>query len=61
MALEGKTKIHQSKKARTQYITIPSYIVSDSQYPFKPEDEVEIVVDPARETILIKKRGEFPS
>lgn len=58
MALEGKTKILQSPKARTQYITIPSYIVSDSQYPFKHEEEVEIIVDPLEEIIQIQKKRE---
>ena len=55
MALEGKTKILNSKKAHTQYITIPSYIVRDSQYPFKGDEEVYIYVDPQLKIIEIRK------
>jgi len=54
MVLEGKTKILKSEKAYTQYITIPSAMVRDSQYPFQGNEEVEIYVDPKGE-IRIKK------
>ena len=56
MALKGKTRILQSLKAHTQYVSIPSVIVRDSQYPFKGNDEVEISVDPIQKKIEIKKR-----
>ncbi|MCJ7816616.1 MAG: hypothetical protein MUP55_02050 [Candidatus Aenigmarchaeota archaeon] len=56
MALKAKIKILQSKKARTQYLTIPSLVVSDSQYPFKEGEEVEIEVDPKEKVIRIQKK-----
>ena len=42
MVLKERTRILQSTNAKTQYITVPSVMVSDSQYPFKANDEVEI-------------------
>ena len=47
MVLKEKTRILQSKNAKTQYITVPSAVVSVSQYPFNANDEVEIEVIPA--------------
>ena len=53
MVLEGETKITQSKNAHTQYITIPASIVRDSQYPFRANEKVKIIIDPYREIIMI--------
>jgi hypothetical protein len=60
MALKHKTKIKQSKNAYTQYLVIPSSLVRDSQYPFKEDEEVEIIVDPKEKKVTIlpaKKSG----
>lgn len=57
MGLKGKTRITTSKNSYTQYITIPSWIARDSQYPFKGGEEVEIYVDPTTKKIEIRKRG----
>jgi hypothetical protein len=53
MALKHKTRIKQSKNAHTQYLVIPSAMVRDSQYPFKEDEEVEIVVDPKEKKVTI--------
>lgn len=53
MVLKGKTKIIQSRHARTQYVTIPAMMVADSQYPFNGSEEVEIIVDPENKRISI--------
>lgn len=58
MALESTSKIIQSPKSYTQYLTIPSAIVRDSQYPFEDGEEVEIYVDPAQKIIVIAKKKE---
>ena len=60
MALKHKTKIKQSKNAHTQYLVIPSALVRDSQYPFRQDQEVEIVVDPKEKkvTIQLSKKNE---
>jgi hypothetical protein len=53
MVLEEETKIIQSKNAHTQYITIPASIVRDSQYPFKANEKVRVIIDPYRKIIMI--------
>jgi hypothetical protein len=55
MVLKEKSRIIQSVKSYTQYVTIPSAIVRDSQYPFKKDDIIEIEVDPSRQIIIIRK------
>lgn len=55
MALKHKTKIKQSKNAYTQYLVIPSSLVRDSQYPFKKDEEIDVVVDPKEEIIIVRK------
>jgi hypothetical protein len=54
MVLKERTKILQSVNANTQYITIPSAIVRDSQYPFRAKDEVEIEVAPAEKKLTVR-------
>lgn len=56
MVLEGKTKVTKSTTSYTQYITIPSAIVRDSQYPFTDGEEVEIYVDPNGRIEIRKKK-----
>lgn len=44
MVLKVKSKVVQSPNSHTQFITIPSIMVTDSQYPFTSNQEVEIVI-----------------
>jgi len=56
MVLKTKVRLSQSKKAWTQYVTIPSAVVQDSQYPFKDDDvDVYLEVEPATGLIIISK------
>lgn len=57
MVLKEKTRISQSPNACTQYVTIPSAMVRDSQYPFKKDEEVEIMVDPEHKILMIATKG----
>lgn len=59
MVLETKIKVSQSKKAWTQYITIPAMVVADSQYPFKPNDELHLKIEP-RLGIMVISREDRP-
>jgi len=59
MVLKTKIKISQSKKAWTQYVTIPSAVVQDSQYPFKADEELHLEVEPIL-GIMIISRDEAP-
>ena len=46
---QDKTK----QNAYTQYLVIPSALVRNSQYPFKKDEEVEIIVDPVQKRVMI--------
>jgi hypothetical protein len=66
LVLAIKTKVIQSRASYTQYITIPSAMVRDSQYPFKSQQEVEIVVFPQEGKLEVrplgnKSKSEIPS
>jgi len=54
MVLKIKTKITQNRDAKTQYITIPASIASDSQYPFTAGQEVELIINPDESSVEIK-------
>jgi len=56
VVLKSKTKITGSKTSYTQYVSIPSAIVRDSQYPFKEGEEVEIHVEPSGSIVIEKKK-----
>ena len=57
MVLKTKIKISQSKKAWTQYITIPSAVVQDSQYPFTASDELHLEIEPSQGVLIISKEA----
>jgi len=52
--LEGKSKLCRHSKAKTLYLIIPAKIASDSQFPFKAGDTVEIRYLPKQQRIEIK-------
>jgi hypothetical protein len=39
------SRIFASGKATTLYLTLPAAIVSDSQFPFEPDDTVQITIE----------------
>ena len=53
--LEGKSKICKHPKARTLYVAISAKIASDSQFPFKAGDLVEIRYYPKKQRLEIKQ------
>ena len=55
MVLKAKSKILKNPDANTQYITIPSSMTVDSQYPFKPNDAVDLEVDEEKETLTVRR------
>jgi len=58
MGLEGEGLVTKSKTAATHYITIPSSIAKDSQFPFKPGEKVKVKVFPDEGKIIITKKRE---
>jgi len=59
MTLKLETRILKNPQAETQYITIPARITQDSQYPFKPNDLVELEIDPQEKRLIVRllRRG----
>lgn len=55
MVNKFKTKIRQNMKSRTQYITIPVIMVTDSQYPFEGDEIIEVEIISKEEGLIIKK------
>ena len=55
MVLETLSNIIQTKNAMTQYVTIPSTMVADSQYPFRDAGKVKITVEPEAEMMIITR------
>lgn len=44
MVLEVTSTIKGSNKVRSLYFTIPPSMAADSQFPFKAEDEIKLIV-----------------
>lgn len=53
--LQGKSKLYQHPKAQTLYLSIPSKIVSDSQFSFKAGDRVKLKFDPDAQKLEVTK------
>jgi hypothetical protein len=60
MVLKAESKILKNPDANTQYITIPSSMTIDSQYPFKPNDAVELEVDEKKGTLIVRRSSKKP-
>ena len=58
MVLTEKSKINQNKNSFTQYLTIPSSLARDSQYPFKKDEEVEILIKLEEKELVIRGVGD---
>jgi len=55
MGLLKKTKIVGMKNAFTQYITVPSSMVQDSQYSFKNGENVNIFLEPEHQWLIVSR------
>jgi len=53
--LQGKSKLYKHPKAQTLYLSIPSKIVSDSQFSFKAGDRVKLKFDPDVQKLEVTK------
>jgi hypothetical protein len=54
MVLKARATIHGNPNAKTQYLPIPADLVSDSQYPFEVNDEVELELVPATRRLIVR-------
>lgn len=55
MVLKVKSRVAKNPNANTQYIAIPSSMALDSQYPFKPDDIVELEIDEKKEILIVRR------
>ncbi len=55
MVLKVKSRVAKNPHANTQYIAIPSSMVLDSQYPFKPNDDVELEIDEKKGILIVRR------
>ena len=55
--LKGKGKVWKASGSpnRGHVIYIPTDIVKDSQYPFKPLEEVQIELKPKEKCLIVRK------
>jgi len=54
MVITAKSKILKNPDANTQYITIPASMTLDSQYPFKPNELVDLEVDGENKILIVR-------
>jgi len=57
MVLKAKSKLYKHPSSNTMYLTFPSDITTDSQFPFNREGE-EVIVTIQKDQIIITKGGE---
>lgn len=55
MVLRTKVKVSQSKKAYTQYLSIPSAVVQDSQYHIEGDEELNLIIEPTLNIMILSK------
>lgn len=53
MVLKAKSKFLKNRNSWTYYLAIPADVVKDSQFPFKPDEEVDIEVKTADRTLVV--------
>lgn len=56
MVLKTKSKLRPHQRSNTMYLTIPSSMTRDSQFPFNTEGE-EVIITIQKDQIIITKKG----
>ena len=56
MTTTGKGRlVSAGTRAHTKYISIPSAVVTDSQFPFEEGEEVTVLIDVEDQCLIISK------
>lgn len=55
MTLEGLGRFWEHTKGR-MILYIPADIYKDSQFPFKPKDQVKITIDSHKKRLIVEKK-----
>jgi hypothetical protein len=54
MVLEGQGRFWEHTKGK-MILYIPADIYKDSQFPFKPKEQVKITIEAAKKRIIVEK------
>jgi len=54
MALEGSGRFWEHTKGKL-ILYIPADVYKDSQFPFKPKDQVKVTIEPDKKRMMIEK------
>jgi co-chaperonin GroES (HSP10) len=55
MTKTGTGRVVSVGKARTRYITVPSSVSKDSQFPFEDGEQVKITIDEEKKRLFVEK------
>ena len=54
MVLEGQDRFWEHTKVKI-ILYIPADVYKDSQFPFKPKDQVKVIIDPEKKRMTVEK------
>ena len=57
MSKEGKGRVVSQGRSKTRYLTIPSAVATDSNFPFEDGEEVTVRIEVDKKRIVVE-RGE---
>ena len=55
MVLEGLGRFWEHTKGKL-ILYIPADVYKDSQFPFKPKDQVKVTIEPDKKRMIVEKR-----
>ncbi len=58
MTTSHSSRLFESGTANTLYATIPAQLVTDSQFPFEPDDAIRVSIDGDRLIIAPDRDGD---
>ncbi|ADN36775.1 hypothetical protein Mpet_2027 [Methanolacinia petrolearia DSM 11571] len=55
MTVVGNGRVVSQGNAKTKYLTIPSALATDSNFPFEEGEQVKIIIDPQNKRLIAEK------
>jgi len=55
MSKEGEGRVVSQGRSKTRYITVPSTVATDSNFPFNDGEVVKITINPEKSRVIISK------
>jgi hypothetical protein len=53
MVLKANSRIMKNRNSSTFYLSIPADVAKDSQFPFHPNEEVQLEIKTADQTLVV--------